>query len=123
MAFRFVVPDAIPETSTWRYTAVLKDHTGAAIAAAQLATLTLTLYNVDTLAIINSIDDMNILNANRGTVDANGNLAIVLIPADNPIVNTVLIEEVHRMLIEYTYGSNAGRHEVEFKVRNLDKVS
>lgn len=125
MAVRTVIPDLIPEKSTWRYTGVLKDEKAVAIPAASLTTLTLTLYNLETLAIINSLDGINILNTNRGTVDANGNLAITLHPADNLIVDTTKIEETHMMLLQWTYaaGVEAGRHEVEFKVRNLDKVT
>lgn len=125
MAVRTVIADHIPEKSTWRYTGILKDETGTAIAALSLSTLTLTLYNLDTLAIINGMNGINILNADRGTVDASGNLTVVLQPADNPILDTTKIDETHVMLLQWTYagGAKAGRHEVEFRVRNLAQVT
>jgi hypothetical protein len=127
MSLRTVLADVIPEKSTWRYTGVLKDETDVVVAAAQLTTLTLTLYALDAaLTIINSVDAVNILNTGRGTVHAtNGTLTIVFLPADSPIIDATLIAERHLALIQWTYagGAKAGRHEVEFEIRNLSKVS
>ena len=127
MSVRTVLPDPIPEKATWRYTATLKDETETVVAAAQLTTLTLTLYALNAaLTILNSVDATNILNTGRGTVHAtSGLLTIVFEPADNPVVDATLLEERHLALIQWTYagGAKAGRHEVEFGVRNLAKVS
>jgi len=127
MTVRAVSSEVVPEKSTWRYTGVLKDETDTVVAAAQLTTLTLTLYALDAaLTIINSVDAVNILNVGRGTVHAtNGTVTIIFEPADNAILDAALIEERHLALIQFTYaaGAKAGRHEVEFAVRNMAKVT
>jgi len=118
----------VAERTTHRLTATLLDETGTAIAAAGLDTLTLTLYNRDSSAkeIINSVNQVNILNTGRGTVHASSGLVtIVFQPADNQVVDNSVDLEWHRALIEGTYGSGtkAFKHEIDFQVRNLNKVS
>lgn len=126
MAYRDTFADRLPERSTARLSWDMKDEAGAAILEANLTTLTLTLYNASDLAIINSVNAVNIKNAGRGAIDGTGKLTLTLEPLDNQIVSTpVPLEETHILLIQGTYGT-AGlkvlRHEVEIIVRNLDKV-
>mgnify|MGYP001572237205 CR=1 FL=1 len=118
----------VNERTTLQVTATLKDETGTVITAAALTTMTLTLYvrDVAALTIINSVDDVNILNTGRGTVHAtSGLVTITLFPADNQIVDTTVEVEWHRALIEWTYngGSKAGKYEIDFPVVNLNKVT
>lgn len=118
----------VAEKSTLRIMATLVDETGAAIPSAALTALTLTLYNRDSTGkeIINSVSDVDILNTGRGVVHASsGLLTVTLDPADNAIVDTAVDLEWHRALVEGSYaaGAKAFKHEVDFKVRNLDKVS
>lgn len=118
----------VAERTSLRLTATLLDEMGAAIPAAGLSTLTLTLYNRDSTLkeIINSVDDVNILNSGRGTVHAtSGLLTLTLDPADNQIIDSSQDQEWHRALIEGTYGGGAKafKSEIEFPVRNLNKVS
>ena len=114
----------VAEQTTRRYTATIQDETGAAIPAASLTTLKLTLYDRATGAVINTRDDQNVLNANDVTVDGNGLLTWTMKPADNPILNDALAQEHHVALFEFTYASGAkrGQHEVDFVVRNASKV-
>lgn len=117
----------VAEQTTLRLTATLVDETGAAIPAAALSTLTLTLYQRDGASqpIINSVDAVNVLNAGRGTVHAtSGLLTLTLLPADHTIVDISLDLEWHRALIQGTYaGGKAFKHEIDYQVRNLAKVS
>jgi len=124
MGFRTIIADPIPERATTLITATLKDELGVVIPAAGLTTLTLTIYEKETLAIVNAVTDTNILNTGRGTVGANGLLTLTLDPLDNQIVSTAgPLEERHILLIEFTYGAGkAGRHEIEVTVRNLALV-
>jgi hypothetical protein len=97
----------------------VQDETGAGIPAASLTTLTLTVYAVIIgNPLVNGIDHVNVLNAGRGTVDALGNVVVLLAPADMLLVNLVGVPEQHIMLLEYTYASGAkeGVHEVVFTV-------
>ncbi len=117
----------VAEKTTLRFTATLLDETGAAIPAAGLSALTLTLYNRDsaTQEIVNSVSAADILNTGRGTVHAtSGLLTVTLQPDDNAIVDTTKDLEWHRALISGTYGgTKAFKQEIEWQVRNLSKVT
>jgi len=112
-----------------RYTAVLKDETGTPVSSASVTTLTLTLYNLNstTLAILNSRDHVNALNANNVTLDTSGNLAYTMQPADNVVGATIAKGDLepHRVLFEFTWsgGVKRGSHEVTVYVRKIDKIA
>jgi hypothetical protein len=114
------------ERTTCLYSAQLTDEAGDAIAAANLSTLTLTLYDQVSKAIINARDDQDVLNANNVTVDASGNLQWTLQPDDNPIIGArrAGLTETHIALFEWTWnaGSKQGRHEVTIEVQQIEKV-
>jgi hypothetical protein len=124
---RTILTEVVPEGTTSLISGSLVDETGAALGSAQLATFVMTLYALNsTLAVINSRTGVNILNAGPGTISAGGAWTITLTPADNDIVSTPApTDETHRMLLEWTYGggTKAGKHEIDFRVRNLDKVT
>lgn len=121
------------ESSTARLTAIVEDESETPIPAASLDTLTLLLYDQtteldspgSTSAVINGRNRQSILNANGGTVDASGNLALILTPADNVIINTGRPLERHVALFEYTYGAGlkAGKQEVLIDVVNLSRTT
>lgn len=118
----------VAERTTLLIKATLQDETGVAIPSAALQTLTLTLYARDSTAktIINSVDDVNILNTGRGTVNATSGLLLLdLLPDDNQIIDTAADLEWHRALLEGTYagGAKAFKYELDYQVRNLNKVS
>jgi len=122
---RTILPDIVAEKSTCRITGALVDEAGVALGSAQLTTLTLTLYAlIDTLPIINTNTDKNVLNANQGTVDAGGIFTLTLAPADNAIA-TGSLTEVHRALLKWTWaaGAKAGLHEIDLRVRNVEQVT
>lgn len=111
------------EQTTARYTAQLKDETGAVVPAASIATLTLTLRNEADNAIINSRSNQNVLNMNGVTVDVSGNLVWTMDPADNAVIDATQATERHRATVKWTYGSGKkGNHEVEFVVINRGDV-
>jgi len=114
----------ILEKTTRKVTCVVVDENDAAIPAASLSTLTLTLYSLHTLAVVNSRNAQNALNANNVTVDANGVLTWEIQSADNQILDATRDVEIHRALFEWTWagGAKAGKHEVDLHVKNLHKV-
>ncbi len=123
---RTVIADPIPEKTTPRLTGVIRDEAGAAIPAASLTTLTLTLYNLDAAqTIINARDAVSILNANGGTVDSSGNMAFPMTAADTALVDATQGEEAHVALIRWTYnaGAKAGLQEILHRVQNVAKVT
>lgn len=118
----------VPERTTQRYTATIKDELGAAVPAASLLTLTLTLHDVQTGTLLGGRPaQQNVKNANNVTVDSAGNLVWLIQPADNAIVTDTLLHEQHIALFEFTYtdsGGNSarGQHEVQLTVINAKKV-
>ena len=143
-------PFRFPEGTTAQITGIIQDETGAGIAAASLTTLKLTLYDLATDAIINSRTAQDVKNTNGGSVDASGNLTMVLTPADNVILGSASTSkalgdlmaargsqplplggkarsqvETHVALFEFTYssGTKAGKTEVFLDVLNLNKVA
>jgi hypothetical protein len=124
---RTILTDVVAEGTTCLITGSLVDEAGSPLGSSQLQAFTLTLYAVVSgLPIINSRNATNILNAGPGTIDAGGLWTITLTPADNDIVSAAApVDETHRLLLEWTYGAGAkaGKHEIEIRVRNLDKVA
>jgi len=114
----------ILERTTRRYQTTIKDEDGAVVPAANLSTLKLTLFSLHSGAILNSRSAQNVLNQNNVTVDTQGLLRWTLQPADNAILDDTLNIEVHRALFEWNYqGGKEGKHEVDFYVTNLRKVT
>lgn len=114
------------EHGTARFTSVLKDDTDAVIPAADLTSLTLTLYlKSDASQKINSRNAQNILNANNVTVDSSGNLVWSMQAADNVIVDQSLEKEAHIALFEYSWNSGAKQDsdQIEIQVRRVVNVA
>lgn len=125
MSVRTAFNDIVAERTTIRYEADLLDEVGVVLGPSELSTLTLTIYALDSArTIINTVDHVNVLNVGRGSFDpVTKRFRLTLDPADNAIVTSAL-EEAHVLLLEWTWaaGMKAGRHEVEIRVRNLDRV-
>jgi hypothetical protein len=113
----------INELNSWSFTADLSKDDGTALGPSALTTLTLTLYDVTTNAIINAVDHVDIKNTGRATLDALGHLVVSLTSADNPIVGTGA-KEKHKALIIGTWNAGAGylSQEIIFTVVNVNKV-
>jgi hypothetical protein len=122
IAITFGVP--INELNSWSFTADLTKDDGTALGPTALETLTLTLYDVATNAIINAVDHVDIKNTGRGSLDAAGHLIVSLESADNPIVTTALPKEKHKALIIGTWADGTGytSQEILFTVANINKV-
>ncbi len=125
MATRTTLSAIFAEGKTAKITAVIKDEDGIGIDVANLDTVTLTLFNDRSKAIINSRNQSNIKNTGGGTIDSSGNLTLVLGAADMAILATSNDAERHVAFIEWTYSAGAkfGGHEIAFTVANLAKVS
>ncbi len=104
--------------STPIYTAQIVDQSGEGIPADDLASLTLSI--VDTLsgAVVNGVSSTNILNTGRGSVDDRGNLVVILEAGDTSMVEVPGAEQVQRSLIfDWTTVADlevVGRHQVNF---------
>ena len=125
MGHKNIFTEIIPEKSSAKYTATLKDENGVVIPFATLDTLILTLYDLTTGNIINSRNAVNALNANNVTLHATSGLLIYLMqPDDNKIIGTGL-EEVHIILFQgaWSSGTKAVRHQIQITVSNFLKVT
>lgn len=82
-----------------------KGMNGVAIAKASLATLTATLFDTTTKAVINSRNAQNVLDANGGAVASDGTLTLRLQAADAVIVGTVEVgdTEEHTLRLTWTW--------------------
>lgn len=133
----------ILEGSTPTYRAVLTDGESPAgtVGSSVLISLTLTYYDVATQSleatrgVINSREDLDVLNANQVTVDTDGNLEWSMDVEDTIVVDGRLDDagnasplergeyEEHIALFKYTWNSGGdiktGVHEVRIDVKNL----
>lgn len=118
----------VEEKTTARYKVILSDEAGAVIPLSDMTTITLTLYDDYTGTIINSRNAQNVKNTNNVTYTEAGLLTWTLQPNDNIIVSSDVRTnsyEKHIALFEFTWdsGAKAGKHELEFQVRQLNKVT
>lgn len=121
MAVRTVFDAPIAERVSAQYSVTLTSETGAPLGAGDLTALTLTIYALDAEeTIVNSVDAVSVLNAGRGTLDANGLLTLTLLPDDNQLVDPTRRSEKHIWLLQGTWGGiKKTRHEVQVEVLNL----
>jgi hypothetical protein len=86
-------------------------------------TLTLTIVNLSTNQVVNGVNDVDILNADRGVFDDKGNLTITLEVNDTIVASY----PVHQALVlHYTYnlgGTSIGAVQVNFLVLSLSPLS
>jgi hypothetical protein len=113
------------EQTTPTLTATIVDSENMPVPGQSISSILLTLYDEDTLQIINSRDHQSVL-AGDVTVDINGVLMWVLEPADMVILNDDLAEEPHVGLFEISWTA-AGKSRVirlpmRIFVRNLGEV-
>jgi hypothetical protein len=104
-AVTFATP--VNEFNSWSFTADLSKDDGSPLGPTALETLTLTLYDIATDGVLNTVDHVNIKNTGRGMLDAQGHLVVTLISQDNPIVGPGP-QEQHKALVIGTWNGGAG---------------
>jgi len=110
----------VPELSTPVYRSALIDDLGEPVQGALLTTLTLTVLQEYTLAVVNGRDGQNVLNTNGVTIDTDGMLRWGLTVDDTVILNDALRKEMHRALFAWTFdsGTKSGNKEVIIMITN-----
>jgi hypothetical protein len=107
--------DSVLAGTTSKITATFKDETGAAVTVVNA--MTLTIYERDSLAIVNTKNGTDI----SASFSA-GTLTLTLTAADNAMVTTEE-SEIHIILIEWTYGgTKKGKKEIPILVYLVDKA-
>lgn len=117
----------VNELSTFLWEGTLKNEFGVALGPTDLATLTCTLVDEDTGAIINGRDNQNVLNANNFTLTTASisNISWDTPEADNPIIDDTKETEIHIATIKWTFASNAafgGKKVIAIRVVNIQRV-
>src|SRR3990167_5575221 len=85
------------------------DMNGDTILKASLSTVKLTLYDRTTLAVINSRNLQNVLDANGGTVDSSGEITMRLNATDNAILDVadeLEAGDIEEHIARFTWGWN-----------------
>ena len=106
------------------YSALLVDAANQPLPGSALESLTLTIVDTLTGNIINGVDNTNILNTGRGTIDEIGNLTIQLEASDTEIseIPPIASYAVQRSLVigwSYNLGLIVGRQEADFQLVQL----
>lgn len=117
--------DVIQDTSG-KYSATLLDEEGVGVDAADLDTVTLTLYDTATEDIVNEREEQNILNTNQVEIDTLGNLEWNWLPEDMPLLNEISrTPEVHTALFTFIWNSGASQllHEVSFRINRVRQLA
>ncbi len=99
-------PAVVQSGESCNVVVTFQDLTGVTIVKASLITLTVTQFEKETAAIINSRNNQSILDANGGSVANDGTLTLRLQPLDSVIANTntnVEISEVHVLRFDFTW--------------------
>lgn len=116
----------VRERSTATYTVTLKDEAGVVIPRASITEVTLTLYDVQSRAVLNSRDSQNVLDANNVTIHSTSGLLTWLIQAaDNAVVTTKENAlERHRAVFRYKWagGTKEDWHAIEWLVEAEPEV-
>ena len=126
------IPDARKQPAVYQegessnFTLVFKDFDGTAITKANLSSLTLTLYDKTSNAILNSRSAQNVIDVNGGTVATDGTLTMRLDASDNTYETaspSVGDKETH--VAKFTWQWNDGTQtrtgieEYEFEVQKM----
>lgn len=118
MAIRAVssFSEPIVSGSTPVYTAIVSDADGFPLRNTDFTTLTLSIINTKTGAIVNGVDTQNILNTDRGVFGDDGSLIITLLPGDTFAPDG----DVDRSLVfQWSFGDDGifiGRHQMNFHI-------
>lgn len=114
----------VDEGSSLLYQFRLKDEAGVGQTKEDLTALTLTVYDVDSGAIINSRDDVNLLIADAFTfTETDGLFSVRLAGEDNPVVTDSRSVEYHAMELCATLENGTTRNwQRVIKVCNLRHV-
>ena len=111
------------EATTGEITGTLVDLAGVGVPVSQLTTLTLTLRNAATGAIVNGRNQQNVKNANNVTVGDTGPTAGQLVwavqAADTPIIDAGAEQDLHDALFEWTWPGGAGKALEHLLIPNL----
>lgn len=109
------------------YSGVVTNGVGAPLPASSLDSLTLTLTDAATGAVVNARDAQNALNANGVTVGAAGELVWTMTPQDTALLAASPAPDATELRVavfRWTWdaGAGVGSHRITFRVRNVSSA-
>lgn len=127
MATPQLLTETMLEGTTGYYRFELVDDDDAGLDGSFLNSLTLTIYDVDSLQIVNGRENQDVLNTNDGSLETTPGPPLVttmtleLQPADTVILNENRLVEYRVLSFCWTWdsGRRVGRHVVQFGVENV----
>ena len=106
--------------STPVYTSQIVDGLGRGIPAADFLTLTLSIVDTMTGQVVNGCSQVDILNTDRGTIDADGNLTVQLEVGDTYMSGSPGSRVQRSLVIDWLTATNlTGRHQANFYLQRL----
>ena len=118
----FLASQGIPERSTYRYEVDLLTAAGAALPAASVSSIKLTLRDVTSDTIVNSRSAVEVINQNGGVLE-DGAFSFQFEEADTAIVGSASAERRVLTLDFRMVGGGRVTREVRFYVRNLQDIA
>jgi hypothetical protein len=115
--FVFHVDEPFPEGATPKFQLLLEDEDGVALTAALTDTLTLSVIDARTEAVVNGRDQQSILNANGGSLDGAGNFALQTAIADLAILDAASTYETRKLVVTWEYAGNTKRGGATWVIR------
>lgn len=116
----------IAEGDTPQISFQLVDSTNTGIPLGSINTVLLTVYEKNSQSIVNSKTDINVKNANNGTIDSNGNVVYTMETGDTAIVGPRTREEsVEVHVFQFKFNYNTDRYltqEIYIAIRNLPLI-
>ena len=120
------LPAVAKESTSVTFDVTFKDTSNTPVALTKdgILTLTMTLFDKTTEAVINTRNAVSVKDANGGTVSTAGVLTMKLDPADQVVVGTASTgdKETHVIRFDYTWNdgeSRTGRSEYTYDVEKL----
>jgi hypothetical protein len=98
-------------------TGQLKDVNGIVVPGSRFTSVTLTIIDTASGAVINGVQNVDILNTGRGVIDNQGNLTITLLSSDTSMSEAPGVPSVQRSLIvKFASGPFTGVGRGDFQI-------
>lgn len=127
MTTPILLTETMLEGTTGLYSFALVDENDAGIDGSFLDSLTLTLYDVDSHAVVNGREQQDILNTNDGSLETDPGpplvttVTLAIQPEDTVMVNDNRLVEYRVLSFRWTWdsGQRVGAHAVQFAIENV----
>lgn len=113
------IPIKVDEGESIRLEGTLTKPGGVALEEGNLESLTVTLLNKSDNSVINSRNEQNIINANGGTIDEEGNFTFTLSASDNILLDESARTEEHILIFKFSWLDDQNNEQDGIRKYNL----